>query len=227
MTPRPSPWLEAVEGVSLFVRGRWREALATIDGAYEGLPSQRAGLQAQGALYAVYALAFLGDLLELRRRQLRLLADAEQRGDLFLSVQLRASHPIVLLLAADDPDGARRQTREAKAQWTQSQYLIQHWQLMRSEAEIELYSGEGVAAYERLAQDERALKASRLLTVQFMRALTLFARGRAAIASIAGAPASARRAPRRSAQARGAIARRTDAMDGAARRHRRGVPRER
>ncbi len=61
---------------------------------------------------------------------------------------------------------------------------------MRSEAEIELYSGEGVAAYERLAQDERALKASRLLTVQFMRALTLFARGRAAIASIAGAPGS-------------------------------------
>ena len=125
-----------VEGVSLFVRGRWREALAAIDAAYDGLPTQRAGVQAQGALYAVYALAFLGDLLELRRRQQRLLADAEHRGDLFLSVQLRASHPIVLLLAADDPDGARRQTREARAQWTQSQFLIQHWQLMRSEAEI-------------------------------------------------------------------------------------------
>ena len=179
-----------VGGVSLFLRGRWREALATLDAAYEGLVSQRAGVQAQGALYAVYSLAFLGDLVELRRRQLRLLADAEQRGDLFLSVQLRASHPVVLVLAADDPDGARRQTREAKAQWTQSQFLIQHWQIMRSEAEIELYSGEGVAAYERLAQDERALAASRLLTVQFMRALTLFARARAAIASIAGAPAT-------------------------------------
>ncbi len=179
-----------VEGVSLFVRGRWREALAAIDAAYDGLPTQRAGVQAQGALYAVYALAFLGDLLELRRRQQRLLADAEHRGDLFLSVQLRASHPIVLLLAADDPDGARRQTREARAQWTQSQFLIQHWQLMRSEAEIELYSGEGAAAYDRLAKDARALKASRLLSVQFMRGLTLFARGRAAIASIAGAPAA-------------------------------------
>ena len=177
-----------VGGVSLFLRGRWREARSTIDSAYDGLPSQRAGVQAQGALYAVYALAFLGDLVELRRRQLRLLADAEQRGDLFLTVQLRASHPIVLVLAADDPEGARRQTREAKAKWTQSQYLIQHWQIMRSEAEIELYAGDGIAAYERLAQDERALRASRLLGVQFMRALTLFARGRAAVASIAKAP---------------------------------------
>jgi len=59
---------------------------------------------------------------------------------------------------------------------------------MRSEAEIELYAGDGAKAYERLRRDEAALKKSLLLTVQFIRALTVFARGRVAIASIDAAP---------------------------------------
>jgi serine/threonine protein kinase len=169
-------------GVGLFLRGRWKEALRNIDEASANVPSQVASRQA--ALYAVYALVFLGDLVELRRRVARQLTDADERGDLFTSVQLRASHPVVLLLAADDAEAAHRQTREAKAQWTQTKFLTQHWQWMRSEAETELYAGRGAEAYERLEQDERALKKSVLLNVQFIRGLTRFARGRAAIASM-------------------------------------------
>jgi tetratricopeptide (TPR) repeat protein len=192
--PGASPELiissRATGGVALFLRGRWREALETIDKVYAKLPSHIGGAQkAQVSLYGVYALVFLGNLIELRRRYARMLADADERGDLFTSVQLRASHPSVLLLAADDPDAARRQTSEATAQWTDSKYLTQHWQVMRSEAEIELYSGNPSRAYERLEQDERELKKSRLLNVQFIRALTTFVRGRAAIASIDAVPA--------------------------------------
>ena len=171
-------------GVNLFLRGRWREAKDAIDGAYANLPSQRAGWQTQAALYSVYSLVFLGDLVELRQRYGRLLADADQRGDLFTSVQLRASHPTVLLLAADDPESARRQTCEAAAQWPRDKFLIQHWQVMRSEAEIELYAGNGEAAFARVERDAKALKASLLMNVQFTRAVTLFVRGRAAVASM-------------------------------------------
>jgi hypothetical protein len=180
-------------GVGLFVRGRWREALETIDSAYANLPTQVAGMQAQASLYAAYALVYLGDLIELRRRCARLLADADQRGGLAIAVQLRASHPIILCLAADDVDAARRQTREAKAQ-TSSKFLTLNWQIMRSEAEVELYAGNGAVAYERLRQDERALKKSLLLGVQLIRALTKFVRGRAAIASIDEADPLQRRA---------------------------------
>jgi serine/threonine protein kinase len=181
-------------GVALFLRGRWREALETIDQAYAELPSQVAGMQAQAALFAAYALVYLGDLVELRRRQARLLADADQRGGLAIGVQLRASHPTILCLAADDPDAARRQTREAKAQSASSKFLTLQWQIMRSEAEIEIYAGNGALAYERLMQDERALKKSLMLGVQFVRALTNFVRGRAAIASIDEGNRSQRRA---------------------------------
>jgi exonuclease VII small subunit len=181
-------------GCGLFLRGRWREAADSIDGAYANLQGRVAGWQAQAGLYALYSFAFLGDLGELRTRSTRQLEDADQRGDLFTSVQIRASHPVVLLLAADDPAAASRQTREANAQWPSTKFLTQHWQIMRSEAEIELYAGEGAKSYERLRQDERALKRSMLQNVQFIRCLTAFVRGRAAVASIAPNDAAQRAA---------------------------------
>jgi serine/threonine protein kinase/tetratricopeptide (TPR) repeat protein len=187
-------------GVGLFMRGRWREAVEAIDKAYASLPSQYAGMQTQAFIYAAYAHAFLGDLVELRRRMAELLADAELRGDLFLSVLLRVSQPNVLWLAADDPEGARGQITEAKAKWSHGKFLIQDWQVMRSEAEIDLYAGDGAKSYERLRRDAPALKESLLLKVQYMRALTAFARGRAAVASIDSAPE--RRAPRSAEAAR-------------------------
>jgi len=187
-SPIEAAFSRGTHGVGLFLRGHWREAVEVIDGAYVNLPSQMAGMQAQAALYGVYAQAFLGNLVELRRRQERLLADAEQRGDLFMAVLLRVSHPVLLVLADDDPNAARDQVRAAKARWSHGKFLIQDWQVTRSEAEIELYAGNGGAAWNRLELDRRPLEKSLLLRVQFMRVLTEFARGRAAIASIVAAP---------------------------------------
>ena len=179
---------QGTHGVGLFLRGRWREAVETIDRGYENLPAHQAGMQAQAAQYAVYAQAFLGDFVELRRRTARALADADQRGDLMTLVFMRIGYPILLNLAADDPVGARAQIREAIAHWPRTKFLIQHAQVMRSEAEIELYTGDGTAAYERMARDERALKKSLLLRIQYVRVLTAFTRARAAVASIEAAP---------------------------------------
>ena len=67
---------------------------------------------------------------------------------------LSVSHPFVLKLADDDSESARAAIREAKAQWTHGKFLLQDWQIMRSEAEIELYVGDGAAAYDRLKRDE-------------------------------------------------------------------------
>ena len=195
---------QGMHGVGLVLRGRWREATQVIDAAFANVANQQASMQPQIALYGVYALVFLGDLIELRRRQARLLADAERRGDRFMSIMLTLSHPVVLHLAADDPHTARTQLRDAKAKWSHGKYLVQDWQVMRSEAEVELYAGDGAAAYERLWRDEDALDASLLLRVQFIRALTAFVRGRAAVAASEAVP---RRRSARLAEAR-AFARR-------------------
>jgi serine/threonine protein kinase len=186
--PEELAFARGTHAVGLFLRGHWAEAVKEIDAAYANLTSQQAGMQSQAAVFGVYAQAFLGNLIELRARKQRLVADAELRGDLFTSVLLQVSHPIVLQLAADDPDGARSQVRDAKARWSHGKFLIQDWQVMRSEVDVELYAGDGPAAYARLERDARELEDSRLLNVQFMRILTSFAWGRAAVASADSSP---------------------------------------
>jgi hypothetical protein len=143
-------------------------------------------------MLSCWTLDLLGEYRELSQRHTRYLADAERRGDLFSSVQLRIGSTAGVWLAADRPDEARQSAREAIAQWPSTRYLLQHWQLMIGEAEIELYVGDGLASYARVERDAAALDKSLLLHTQVVRAKTLFVRGRCAIASIDADPASRR-----------------------------------
>jgi hypothetical protein len=73
-----------------------------------------------------------------------------------MSVSLRATYAKVVRLMADDPEGARRQVREAMAQWSKQGYLVQHMQAMRSEVDTDIYVGDGASAYERIRLDTSA-----------------------------------------------------------------------
>jgi hypothetical protein len=176
---------EITFGISQYLRGRWRSCVELLDSAYERLVTLRRW-QANASVYRLYALALMGDLPEVKSTTKRLLADAEQRGDLYTAVNLRASHPMAAWLAADDVQGARRHLSEALANWSQTRFLVQHWQCMLWEAEAHLYAGEGALAWQRLARDERRLRRSLLLRIQLVRSWTLFVRGRCAVASLEG-----------------------------------------
>jgi hypothetical protein len=140
-------------------------------------------------VFACWSLNFLGEHRELARRHALLLVEAEQLGDMNMSVQLRDGSLAIRWLAVDDPEAARRDAREAMSLWPQDRYLLQHWHMMYGEGEIELYVGEGAKAYARVERDARALKKSLLLKVQHMRVQTAFLRGRCAIASLDAEPA--------------------------------------
>jgi hypothetical protein len=95
------------------------------------------------------------------------------------------------------------------AQWSQTGFFVQHWQAMAYEPDVDLYLGNGGAAYDRLLRDLPALRRSMLLNVQFVRGMTCYARGRCAVASIGSVPklrrariAEARRMARRLARER-------------------------
>jgi hypothetical protein len=178
---------QIVRGISHYVRGCWKPALDLLDPARAKLAAERRW-NANASVYAVYALTNLGNLREVKSRTTRLIADAEQRGDLYTAVNLRASHPMAAWLGANDVDGARRHLRESMAEWSKTRFLVQHWQAMLWETEVELYSGDGTRAWERLDRDARRLRRSRLLTVQLLRVLTHYVRGRAAIASLPALP---------------------------------------
>jgi serine/threonine protein kinase len=180
-------------GVSHYCRGRWNAAVQELDSVLRDFPAHRAGMTSNVNVFCVCSLVYAGRIRELRRRLPRLITEAEERGDLFMLAHMRASHPIVAWLAADDPDGARRHAKEGMAQWPRVRFVIQHWQAMLAEAQIALYEDDGATAYERVVRDSVPLRRSLLLNAQIIRGLTDFVRGRAALASIGESDAPRRR----------------------------------
>ena len=177
-------------GVRVYLRGEWKRALEVFDETMAGgdVHDHSAGWQTTAKVFACWSLNFLGEHRELAKRHAAVLDDAERRGDLYTSVQLRDGSLAILWLVADDPEGARRHVSEAMALWPDDRYLLQHWHRLYGEGEIELYAGDGAKAYARVDRDTAALKKSMLLKVQHMRVQTAFLRGRCAIASLEAEP---------------------------------------
>jgi hypothetical protein len=176
-------------GIGEYLRGRWRSCVELLDRAQVRLAAFRAW-QANASIYRIYAMVSMGDLPEVKSRSKALLDDAQRRGDRYTAANVLASHPTAAWLAADDVQTAQRQVREALVNWSQTTYLVQHWQGMLWESETFLYAGEGEDAWQRLARDEARLAQSSLNGIQLIRAWTLFARARSAVASLATLDAS-------------------------------------
>ncbi len=178
-------------GVSIYLRGEWKKALEILDrsGARDEIYDHSAGWVSTARVFSCWTLNLLGEHRELAIRHAAIVADAEQRGDMYTSVQLRDGSLAILWLVGDDPEGARRHVQQAMSLWPDDRYLLQHWHRLYGEAEIELYVGDGAKAYARVDRDTRLLKRSLLLAVQHMRVQTTFLRGRCAIASLEAEPA--------------------------------------
>jgi tetratricopeptide (TPR) repeat protein len=172
-------------GIAQFLRGQWRASVQTLEDACAHQTASRTW-QANANLYMVYSLTYRGELHEVKSRTQRLVADAARRGDDYTLVNLEASHPVAGRLAADDLDGARRVLRTVMSQWTNTRFLVQHWQAMIWEAAADLYAGDGPRAWERLERDDRRMKRSLLLNIQLIRILQTFVRGGAALGSLEG-----------------------------------------
>jgi hypothetical protein len=174
-------------GVGLFQRGHWREARKHLERGQANVPYGYPGA-ASARLFAVYTYSFMGELTEASRRMNQLCAEAENRGDLYTTVNLRSSGQIRAFLAADDPEQGRRTCREAVALWPKGKFLVQNWQGMVYEPDVDLYQGDPAAAYARFARDLPALKKSLLLHSGFIRAMTAYTQGRLAVATIDADP---------------------------------------
>ncbi len=177
--------------ITLHYRGCFKEAKAALDPIQAMSSSRRVGQQS-ALLFTLHSIQFLGDMTDLADRYTRALVDAEERGNLFMSVALRTSTAASVWLAADDPETARRELRKAMAQWAQKRFSSPEWRATLSEAEVDLYVGDGGAAYERVKGLLRRMTKNFFL-VHHSRVMVAFIHGRAAIASLPGLPPKRRR----------------------------------
>src|SRR5262249_46212474 len=95
-------------------------------------------------------------------------------------------------LAADEPQRARAELADVMDKWSQQGFHVQHMNRLFDEAQIDLYLGDGEAAWRRLADNWPALKQSPLLRVQQIRIVMLALRARCALALAGGKDSASR-----------------------------------
>jgi hypothetical protein len=177
-------------GIGLHYRGHFRAARDVLDPLQVIVTNRRVAVHS-AILFTLHSVQFLGEIAELTDRYKRALSDAEERGNLFMSVSLRTSTAASVWLAADDPDRARRELREAMGQWAQKRFSSPEWRATVSEAEVDLYLGDPASAYDHVKGLFRALMRNCFFVIH-TRVLVAFVQGRSAIASLDGLPRSAR-----------------------------------
>lgn len=173
-------------GVSAYLEGRWRDAQVSSDAGEAILRSQCQGVAWEidtAHAFSLWSLSHLGEIGELGRRWPVLLKEARERGDLYAVMNLSTYIMAIVRLAADRPDEAYDVLRQIMSQWSRQGYHVQHNDELWAAGLIELYRGDGPAAWNLVNGQWPALARSLLLRVQFIRTSMYFLRARCALAA--------------------------------------------
>ncbi len=179
-----------ISGVSEYLCGRWRKGLGPCEEAARILHEQCTGVMWElntARAYVVYILYFMGEIAEMARRLPALLADAAERGNLFVLANHGTFSKPLVQLAADEPEAAGRDLDGLMAQWSQQGFQAQHFYSLCAHTHIDLYRGDAESAWRRVRAEWPALAASLLLRVQHVRIFSHECRARAALAMAARA----------------------------------------
>ncbi len=159
-----------------------REHLVRADRHFRASPGA-AWEQSAVRLFEMVCLCCEGRLDELARRLPPILAEADDRGDLFAATSIRVATEHLVLIAAGRPEQARANVVAAMARWSQTGFQMQHRYALVTQVEIDLSQGQGRAAHARIEGAWRQIEGSMLLQIRQQRIETLSARGRAAVAA--------------------------------------------
>ena len=173
-------------GVSAYLEGRWTLAQLECDRADTIFRDSCTGVAWEldtAHAFALWGLSHQGAVAELSHRWPILLNLARGRGDLYAVMNLSSYIMSIVRLAADDPETADRELRQTMSQWSREGYHVQHNDALWAAVQIELYRGDGAAAWGLIDRTWPALRRSLLLRVQFIRTSMHFLRARAALAA--------------------------------------------
>jgi hypothetical protein len=194
----PNPYLEALingsAGISLYIQGNATEATGALlkgEAQMRHVPGASWEL-ASVKLFVIFNLRSIGDYPVMRARYDEYVAEAQQRGDQYLSSTMRRAS-VTMWLAEDNPEGARADLAEATWVPVSNTFHIQHFHLLIGEIELALYTDDRARfaeLREQLARCERAL----IMRVVSVQSQCVYARARMALRSgdLRGATIAAR-----------------------------------
>ena len=178
-----------------FLGGRWRQSLELCEEAERTFRERCTGVSYevdQAQLFTIWSRYFLGQMGELIERVPRLVARAEDRGDLYAAVSMSSGLANLAWLALDQVDEAQQRVLEAERRWSNRSFQFQHYWHLLARTQIDLYLDDGPAAHARVLASWPAFARSLLLRVQNIRIEARGFRG----ARGAGRRARTRRPPR-------------------------------
>jgi hypothetical protein len=179
-------------GICSFQVGDWKGTLESCEVAewtFERRPAGALWELASARSFGLWARFYLGQYAALARRVPVLLREAEGRGDRYAATCQRTGLLNSAWLFDDDPVEARRNVLEAERQWSQDSFQFQHYLNALASAHIDLYEGNGTAAYDRIVACWPRLQSSLYMRIQNIRLEALFLRARGALAAAANNPA--------------------------------------
>jgi tRNA A-37 threonylcarbamoyl transferase component Bud32/GTPase SAR1 family protein len=178
-------------GVAAHLEGRWLVAVHCCDKAADLLEKHCHDVAwelSMARTFAMWALMYYGDMAELSRRQPDLLRAAEEKDDLFSSLNYGTAIRTYRLLAADQPGEARRWLDAERSQLARWGFFVQHHMHLQAVGFLELYDGDELAAWQHLQPAWKEYSKSALHYVQQVRTNFFFLRARAAVAAATTSP---------------------------------------
>ncbi|MEP7120388.1 MAG: AAA family ATPase [Byssovorax sp.] len=177
--------IEGTVGMSHFLAGRFRPALAALDRA-EVIFRDRGGVvweRALAVVHAIWALWLLGDAPELLRRIPLLARESETRGDRYVALYLRANVGNASWLLLDQPDEAERQIDLACSGWTGTTFDVHGLCELVARVSLDLYRGDGASAHRRVLEGKAVFARTSATRIQIVLISLQHLAGRAALAA--------------------------------------------
>jgi hypothetical protein len=180
--------MQLAVGITAYAEGRWKSAWDLAQKGEIILREHCTGVAWEIDtihIYSLRALFYMGRIGEISSRLPALIRDARDRDDLFAETSLRSRHSYVAWLAADKPERARSELKDAIARWSTKAFYMQHYYALVAEADTALYAGDANLAGQVLRDRQAALERSRLLRVHHLRIEWLHLCARSLIAQAA------------------------------------------
>lgn len=177
-------------GIAEFTMGRWTSARERLEEAQEIFRSRCTGVAWEldtSHTFELWARIYSGDLNAMSLRTASLIKEAGDRGDRYALTTLGAFMVPHARLVEDDAEGAARAVDEYLKLWGIDGYHLQHMTGLMSRAYIDLYTGDGRRALERMTAKRGWIRAGFFNTIQVLRVFISSLQGRGALMAARGA----------------------------------------
>ncbi|MEO1529708.1 MAG: AAA family ATPase [Planctomycetota bacterium] len=181
--------LKMVAGMLDFFKGRYESAVEKLDQSVSIFRERCAGgtwEHGNAQSFSLVALHELGRYGDLRNRLPAILAEAEERNDLFLKTTLQSGMGVEVRLDEGDPSEAERYVAHAHATWSQDRFHLTHHFALYGAAHLSLYRERAEEAFFNIQEKWAAFRKSQLQRVCSVRVMMLSVRARAALAAYEG-----------------------------------------